>query len=225
MFEITGLPSWIGVRIRNINANSSVDVTFTMTSILPAGEYAIDAQLKGGLPCGRSSGFCYAERLTMSLDLFLEAPELNLDPAMYSSSIPMIAKVFKGNIASSNDRDIVMAYIGDELRGYAQLDMVVADQNLAFLTVFFDEVADANANVTFRVWDAASGVIRAVEPHWPNLDSDPISIQLDNDNPPFSVFDIASSTDKVEVHQSSHRVGTGSVSTSSTCRALRFNPR
>ena len=204
-FEITGLPSWIEVSPAsgNINANSSVDVTFTVTSILPAGEYAIDAQLKGGLPCGGSSGFCYAERLTMSLDLFLEAPELNLDPAMYSSSIPMIAKVFKGNIASSNDRDIVMAYIGDELRGYAQLDMVVADQNLAFLTVFFDEVADANANVTFRVWDAASGVIRAlVEPHWPNLDSDPISIQLDNDNPPpFSVFEplLLRSTDKVEV--------------------------
>lgn len=204
-FEITGLPSWIEVSPAsgNINANSSVDVTFTVTSILPAGEYAIDAQLKGGLPCGGSSGFCYAERLTMSLDLFLEAPELNLDPAMYSSSIPVIAKVFKGNIASSNDRDIVMAYIGDELRGYAQLDMVVADQNLAFLTVFFDEVADANANVTFRVWDAASGVIRAlVEPHWPNLDSDPISIQLDNNNPPpFSVFEplLLRSTDKVEV--------------------------
>ena len=58
-------PTWIDVSPSSgiINANSSTEVTFTVTSILPAGEYTIDAKLKGGLPCGTGlSGFCYAER-------------------------------------------------------------------------------------------------------------------------------------------------------------------
>ena len=48
-FEITGLPTWIDVSPSSgiINANSSTEVTFTVTSILPAGEYTIDAKLKG----------------------------------------------------------------------------------------------------------------------------------------------------------------------------------
>ena len=204
-FEIAGLPTWLEASPTsgNISANSSIDVTFTVVDILPAGEYSVDAKLKGGLPCGQQSGFCYGERLTMDLDIYLQAPELSIDPTSFPHSIPMIAKVYKGNIASSNERDIVMAYVGDELRGFAQLDMVVADQNLAFLNVFFDEDADAGSAVTFRVWDAASGSIRALlEPHWPDLDSDPITISLSNDNPPpFSVFEplLLRSTDKVEV--------------------------
>lgn len=205
-FEIVGLPAWLEASPSsgNINANSAVDVTFTVTDMLAVGEYIIDAKLKGGLPCGdnASGGFCYAERLTMNLDVFLETPELDFDPTAYPNSVPMIAKVFNGNIASSNERDLVMAYVGDELRGHAQLDMVVADQNLAFLTVFFDDAADANANVSFRVWDASTGVIRAlVEPHWPNLESDPITVALSSNNPPpFSVFEplLLRSTDKVE---------------------------
>ncbi|MDC0600383.1 hypothetical protein OAO65_03645 [Flavobacteriales bacterium] len=205
-FEIVGLPAWLEASPSsgNINANSAVDVTFTVTDMLAVGEYIIDAKLKGGLPCGdnASGGFCYAERLTMNLDVFLETPELDFDPTAYPNSVPMIAKVFNGNIASSNERDLVMAYVGDELRGHAQLDMVVADQNLAFLTVFFDDAADANANVSFRVWDASTGVIRAlVESHWPNLESDPITVALSSNNPPpFSVFEplLLRSTDKVE---------------------------
>ena len=78
-FEITGLPSWMEAIPSSgmVDADGSMNVHFVVDESLPLGQYSIDAKLKGGLPCGSNAqgGFCYAERMTLDLDIFAEAPQ------------------------------------------------------------------------------------------------------------------------------------------------------
>ena len=82
-------------------------------------------------------------------------------------------------MASYDEKDIVAAYIDGELRGFSNLDMFVAGQQLAFLSVFYhneDGNDETNKKVTFKVWDASTGTMRAgVEPHWPEIGNQHIS--------------------------------------------------
>ena len=179
-FEIAGLPQWLDVSPMsgNIAADSEVEVTFTAEGPLDVGTFLVDALLKGGIPCGTnaSGGFCYAERTTLELDVFLEAPEFEVNTLAYNQVMPVVARVHKNSIASSNPRDIALAYIGGELRGHAALDLDVAGQQLAFISVFYNE-GEAAMPVEFRVWDAGTGVIRAeVDAHWPSLFDDPMTV-------------------------------------------------
>jgi len=173
-FEIGGLPSWIEVSPAsgNIPANSTMEITFSAPESLPIGYFEFDARLKGGLPCGNAAagGFCYAERFTLGVDIFATPPELEVDVAEYEYIMPLVTKVYINNAASTDEDDIVMAYIDGELRGYANLDLPVAGQNLAFLSVFYD-TEDVGKDIEFNVWDASKGMTRAqVSTHWPTLE-------------------------------------------------------
>lgn len=208
-FEIAGLPSWIEASPSSgtIGSTEEVDITFHITDERQIGWYEVDAMLKGGIPCGSNSsgGFCFGERMTMTFDMHIEGPEFFVDANQFANSMDIIAKVYKGDIASSNDRDIVMAYVDGELRGYAQLDMVISDQNLAFLSIFYNHDVDGGKLIDFRVWDASSGVIRAlVETRWPSLETSPGPVGLPgsiDDTPNYSVFEplLLMTSDKVEV--------------------------
>ena len=175
-FEIDGLPSWMEVYPSSgqIQANGQVTVTFTTPEDLAIGMYEIDARLKGGLPCGNSSsgGFCYAERFTMNIDVFATPPDLDLDEAAFEHIMPLTTKAYVNNVACMDDRDIVMAFIDGELRGYAHLDLHVAGQHLAFLSVHYDE-GEEEKEIDFHIWDASHGMTRAeVGTHWPTLEDD-----------------------------------------------------
>ena len=184
-FEIAGLPSWIEVSPLSgtLPADSDMEVTFTAEGPLDVGTFLVDALLKGGIPCGTNAtgGFCYGERTTMEIEVYLEAPEFTVEAMNFTNVMPVVARAYKNSIASDNPRDIVLAYIGDELRGFSPLDLSVADQQLAFVSVFYndDEAAEA---IEFRIWDARTGAIRAeVDAHWPHLSSDPLTVHPDED--------------------------------------------
>ena len=128
--------------------------------------------MKGGLPCGNASsgGFCYAERFTLGVDIFATPPELEVDAASFEYIMPLVTKAYINNAASTDDDDIVMAYIDGELRGYSNLDLSVAGQNLAFVSVFYD-TEDVGKEIEFNIWDASKGMTRAqVSTHWPTLE-------------------------------------------------------
>ena len=184
-FEIAGLPSWIEVSPLSgtLPADSEIEITFTAEGPLDVGTFLVDALLKGGIPCGTNAtgGFCYGERTTMEIDVYLEAPEFTVEAMNFTNVMPVVARAYKNSIASDNPRDIVLAYIGDELRGFSPLDLSVADQQLAFVSVFYndDEAAEA---IEFRIWDARTGAIRAeVDAHWPDLSGEPLTVHPNED--------------------------------------------
>ena len=173
-FEVSGLPAWIEASPSsgNIPANSTMEITFSAPEALPIGYFEFDARLKGGLPCGNASsgGFCYAERFTLGVDIFATPPELEIDVAAFEYIMPLVTKAYINNAASTDEDDIVMAYIDGELRGYSNLDLPVAGQNLAFVSVFYD-TEDIGKEIEFNIWDASKGMTRAqVSTHWPTLE-------------------------------------------------------
>ena len=62
---------------------------------------------------------------------------------MFESLCPVTAQVYINDIASSNPRNVVLAYIGGELRGVAKTDMPVSGNQLAFLSVYYNASTSA----------------------------------------------------------------------------------
>lgn len=173
-FEIDGLPSWIEATPTSgtIDGGETIPIHFEIEEGLEIGHYMADIRLKGGLPCGnyQYGGFCYGERFTLNVETFVEPPVLDFDPAGFDAMMSVVAKVHVNGAASYDDRDIVAAYIDGELRGTAHVDNLVAGQQLAFVSIFYNEAEDAGKKVVFNVWDASTGTMRAaVETHWPTM--------------------------------------------------------
>ena len=122
-FEIDGCPR--GLKPRPQAATSPPTARWRSPSLrqkrCPSDTSKFDARLKGGLPCGNASsgGFCYAERFTLGVDIFATPPELEVDGRQYEYIMPLVTKAYINNAASTDDDDIVMAYIDGELRGYS----------------------------------------------------------------------------------------------------------
>lgn len=204
-FEIVGLPVWIEAIPSSgmVSANGAIEVNFSSTQPLAIGQYMVDAKLKGGLPCGSnsSSGFCYAERMTMDLDIYVDAPEVSFESSSYDFVMPIISKVIIDNVISGDERDLVLTFIDGELRGYSHLDMLVSDQQLAFINVFFND-EDYGKPVTFNIWDASEDIIKALaEPFWPSL-NEPVLALSPNENGIGSLFEplLLKATNRVMVN-------------------------
>ena len=101
-----------------------------------------------------------------------------MDSWAYESVCPVTAQVYINDIASNNPRNVILAYIGNELRGHAVTDMNVSGSQMAFLSVFFN-AGDVQADgvtmkpIDFRVWDASTGLTRALcTAHHPTIHDD-----------------------------------------------------
>ena len=182
VFEIVGAPSWMEVTPSSgvIGGDEELTITMSAPEFMDIGQYEFDLMLKGGLACGAANsappGFCYGERFTFGLDVYVEPPVFEVDEWAYQNVMPVIAKVYNFDVASSDPRDIVLAYINGELRGHNAIDMAISGNQLAFLSIFYDE-SDITESIEFRVWDASEGLIRAqTKAHWPTLDSDELTL-------------------------------------------------
>ena len=182
VFEIVGAPSWMEVTPSSgvIGGDEEVTITMSAPEFMDIGQYEFDLMLKGGLACGDANstvpGFCYGERFTFGLDVYVEPPVFEVDEWAYQNVMPVIAKVYNFDVASSDPRDIVLAYINGELRGHNAIDMAISGNQLAFLSIFYNgsDIADI---IEFRVWDASEGLIRAqTTAHWPTLNSDTLTL-------------------------------------------------
>ena len=182
VFEIVGAPSWMEVTPSSgvIGGDEELTITMSAPEFMDIGQYEFDLMLKGGLACGAANsappGFCYGERFTFGLDVYVEPPVFEVDEWAYQNVMPVIAKVYNFDVASSDPRDIVLAYINGELRGHNAIDMAISGNQLAFLSIFYDE-SDITESIEFRVWDASEGLIRAqTKAHWPTLNSDELTL-------------------------------------------------
>ncbi|MGB0510096.1 MAG: hypothetical protein ACPGGB_04175, partial [Flavobacteriales bacterium] len=177
-FEIDGAPSWMTVSPTSgsIAGGEQIAITLEVTEDIQIGEYSVDFYLKGGIPCGAGAyeGFCYGERFTLDVETSVAPPILEFDPSAFEENMSVVAKFYVNDMASYDDEDIVAAYVGTELRGYAKIEHNVAGQQLAFLTVFYhtsETTTSPATTVEFKVWDASKGVMRAlVSTRWPTMD-------------------------------------------------------
>lgn len=179
-WTLASLPSWLEASPASgtLEPLSAVEVTLTADNDLTLGEFIADFRVEGdfcdyGSPASELDDWCYGERFSVSLLVEAEAPEFNFDPAGFDGAMSVVAKIYNNGYASYDERDIVLAYIGGELRGLAPLDVPIGPQRLAYLTVFFDAVTETGEDVEFRVWDASRGMLfAALDSRWPDLQTD-----------------------------------------------------
>lgn len=150
IFDIKDIPSWLNVSptTGTINPNSSVKITFTVNPGISVGDYTNDISL--------ITDFNFPEKLTIDLKVRKPEPNWSVNPANFENFMGVVARLKMNNVVSTDEEDIIVAYVGQQVRGVAHLEYVPQlDIYLAFLDIY-SNTASGEA-IEFRMWDASSG--------------------------------------------------------------------
>lgn len=151
-FHIENIPSWLTVTPSNgtVNPNSSVSIAFDVDDNINLGDYTQDITLL--------TDFNFPERLTLQLKVRDKEPDWSINPANYEHNMSIVGRLKINGVISTDDEDMIIAMVGEEIRGIGHLEYVPQlDVHLVFLDIFSQ--ATATENLTFRIWDASAGLI------------------------------------------------------------------
>ncbi len=141
----TPLPEWLTVSPLegSLNPGGSFDITIDVASDLNSGEY--DVVIYAVTPEGY-------EPFVLHVVSMCPYPDWSFDFTEYEYSMNVTANVYQMSTLSDDIYDRVAAYVGDECRGWAQLEYVPElDDYQAFITVFSNEWS--GEEVQFHIWD------------------------------------------------------------------------
>jgi len=150
-FNILDLPSWISVNPSSgvIAPNSYIEVIFTVDPSVNLGRYFIGASLL--------TDFNYREKLNIELEVKAKEPDWTVNPGAYDNTMNIIGTIKVNGIFSSDIRDKIVAYVGAEVRGVANLEYVPKlDAYRVFLNVYN---STGNPALSFKIWDASAGKV------------------------------------------------------------------
>ena len=102
--------------------------------------------------------FNYKEKLGIDLKVNAREPEWKVEPAAYEHTMSIIGQIKINGIWSTDVNDKLMAMVGQEIRGVANVEYVPQiDAYRVFLNVFSN--TSSGELLSFRVWDASAGKI------------------------------------------------------------------
>ena len=149
-FEISNLPDWLNAYPSEglLNPNSFTQIEFSVNEELFIGDYKEDILLIGNNN--------YPERLDFNLKVETEQPEYSVNEENYEYLMNFVGKVTVEGIRSRDDKDILFAYVGNQLRGAASPVYIEEyDAYFVFLSIYSNQ---ANGeDIEFRLWDASEG--------------------------------------------------------------------
>ena len=184
-FSIVDIPNWLNVSPEQgvLPPFGTMEVTVSTNNTLDLGSHLADIRITGDF-CqpgqGGAPDWCFGERLSTSIDVQSAEPEYIVETGSFDENMTLVARVMNGQYFSDDPDDIVLAYVGEELRGVAKLDVDVASQHFAFVTIHFDSSADLDEPISFRVWDSSRGLtFTSVETLWPNVASE-VTVDLNS---------------------------------------------
>ena len=152
-FEISNLPTWLTAIPSDglLEPNSFEIIEFIVNEDLFIGDYTEDITLTGNND--------YAERMEFNLTVEAPSPVYSLDPNDFEYTMNFMGKVSVDGIRSRDEKDVLFAYIGEDLRGATEL-IYIEDYDAYF--VFFSVYSNSTSNelINFRLWDASEGKIQ-----------------------------------------------------------------
>ena len=158
-YSLENVPSWVRVGPANgvIAPGAAETITFTFGDALSFGSYA--DTIFANTPLGN-------EPMPVFCRVMCESPEWIFDPSVYSGSMNMTARLDIEGTLSTDEEDILAAFIDGELRGLAKLQLLptlppAGTQYRVFLTIF-GEPEDDGKPISLEIWDA-SGCLRFVD--------------------------------------------------------------
>lgn len=148
-------PSWLKLQSRSgtIAPNSQVKLNFTIDTTLSAGNYFDQIKL--------SSNYSYVERIQVNLRVLKSEPNWNFNPLVFEENMNIIGKIRLDGELSKDTYDKIVAYSMDSVRGIAPIvydDKL--DEYFALITIYGSSDG-AGEPITFKIWDASAGRLKA----------------------------------------------------------------
>ena len=151
-YSIRNLPPWLMAEPSSgvLDPLTSQTVNFTVDQGINIGEYSQDIYLR--------TEFGFDERLMLNVNVFKSPPDWIVNPADFQFSMSVTGRVKIDGSFSTNENDIIGAFIDDEVRGVANIQFVPEFDNYqVFLQVYSNEVT--SDIISYRVWNAIEGRI------------------------------------------------------------------
>ena len=155
-FVIDNLPTWLSASPSGglIEPNSTIEVTFTVQSLLNIGEYEQDIFV-------RTESFGFNERLLLDLKVVVDPPDWKVDVDAFSGSMNITGEFKINGVISTDPEDMVSVWVNGELRGVTHVEYDPSSgKNLVFLTILSNAGTIDPPPVEpleFRAWDASRG--------------------------------------------------------------------
>jgi hypothetical protein len=149
-YTLTGIPDWVQVfPTEGILAPGEQQViNFVFDNTMVNGAYNATILMDGALG---------NEPLNIDFRVLCPSPEWQINPADFTYTMNLTVELDIEGELSTDNQDIIAAFVGNELRGLAYIELIdfdpLDDKHLAFLTVYSNEVS--GETVDFQVWDAS----------------------------------------------------------------------
>jgi len=155
-FSITNIPSWLEVRPQagTIKGGQSIEITMDVHPGLNVGYYNQQIYLRGSND--------YNDPLF--LDVYIQAtqPEWATDLGNFQNNMNVIGRLVIDGITSTDENDMIAAYVGNELRGYANVSYQKNYDNYAVYLSVGSNSSEGEL-VKFKLWDASTGLVYPVD--------------------------------------------------------------
>ncbi|MFN7831645.1 MAG: Ig-like domain-containing protein, partial [Bacteroidota bacterium] len=152
-YELSGVPDWVNVGPLNgiIAPGAYEDISFVFDNNLSFGIYS--DTIFAITPLGN-------EPLPVRCRVMCRPPEWTFDPAQYSGSMNFTLKLDIEGTLSTDEDDIIAAFIDGELRGLGTVQLLptlppAGTQYRVFLTIFGNPEDDGKP-IALEIWDASS---------------------------------------------------------------------
>ncbi|MDF2457108.1 MAG: Fibronectin type domain protein, partial [Cytophagaceae bacterium] len=152
-FTIGNIPSWLTADIPSgqIAPQSSILITFTVDPGVNIGQYNQDLYL--------TTSFGFDEVFALDMKVYKTPPTWTVDKNKFQHSMNIYGQLKIGNIFSTDENDILAAFVNGECRGLANVAYTnpALDLYEAYITVYSNSLI--GENVTFQIWKANEGKI------------------------------------------------------------------
>ena len=148
-YEVVGIPDWLSVfpNVGTLLPGQETTLSFVFDKDLPQGTYADTLFFNNGQG---------DERLIVNVRVLCPLPNWDVNPANYSESMNITAKLNIEGEISNDEADLLAAFIDGELRGVAPVKFLnPLDTFMAFLTIYGD-AGDENKAIDLEIWDASA---------------------------------------------------------------------
>lgn len=151
-WSLSGMPEWLKASSESgsLAPQATKTLTFTVDPSIACGRYDENVYVTGSQNI--------AEPLCVSLVSLVEAPDWTVDSKQFENSMNVIGRLKIDGNYSEDSEDIVAAFNGETCVGVAKPTYIERfDSYYLMMTVYGN--ADDEAPLTFKVFDASTGVV------------------------------------------------------------------
>ena len=155
-WSLVNLPSWLTASAYGgaLPAISNANLTFTVSSALPIGNYESVVYLVG-------SENIY-EPIIISVQVSGNEPNWSVDPNMYENSMNLIGQLYVSSLISEDSNDKVAAFIDGVCVGVASPAYYSRYDSYYVMMDIYGNNISSSKPINFKVWDASTGIIYPV---------------------------------------------------------------